>query len=537
MTKKIKFILESAVEEIKSTFIDKGWITIFRNIDEGDYDQGIFCCIVYDEILDEYKNKTDWVISFGSEGKPCIISRYDDGTEISEYQTFSDKGIEPFIFKKNFKFEDKSESYIDISEEFILYFKLYEQGLSKQNRKYFFIDELHELEEVINISEDTVKIKLRYLREYLSIRKVNFAICFDFMYCISKSLEEVGVAEKNIDYQEANYIYNHLIRPLTFSRENRSQSWIYGKSIIEYEEIFEEGYLYDYNPKYEEYITGYDDKGNIKHESCKKTNKNGITLTYFKKEVLDKYYNQPKKYTVDGFRVSSDYFSLKIDNNIEDYVPIFLNELSSLPNKEQIYWKHYNIEPQEPKMSQPYFKCMIEGEFPDPPQAVDLYFKYKYADFNKKWESKFGWKLYKELSEQDNFRMKSLHLPSTNNIKTFCEQVFTISIVTVERLNEKKLKEKINDPQFEGRGISKFEKYLQINNFNIPDLIIYLRNLHDLRSGLLAHSFSNSNKKVKKAMEYFEIEDANYRKVAKQIFINSVNTFNTLESIFKLNEE
>lgn len=63
----------------------------------------------------------------------------------------------------------------------------------------------------------------------------------------------------------------------------------------------------------------------------------------------------------------------------------------------------------------------------------------------------------------------------------------------------------------------------------IPDMISFLRHLWNLRSGLLAHSFSNSNEKCKKAIKYFGIEEDNYVEVAKEIFIKSIFTLNTLE--------
>ena len=58
---------------------------------------------------------------------------------------------------------------------------------------------------------------------------------------------------------------------------------------------------------------------------------------------------------------------------------------------------------------------------------------------------------------------------------------------------------------------------------------MFLRNLWDLRSGLLAHSFSNSNDKCKKAIQYFGITEDNYVEVARGIFTKSIFTFNTLE--------
>lgn len=61
-------------------------------------------------------------------------------------------------------------------------------------------------------------------------------------------------------------------------------------------------------------------------------------------------------------------------------------------------------------------------------------------------------------------------------------------------------------------------------------MIIFLRHLWNLRSGLLAHSFSNSNDKCKKAIKYFGIREYNYVVVAKDIFMKSIFTLNTLEN-------
>ena len=71
----------------------------------------------------------------------------------------------------------------------------------------------------------------------------------------------------------------------------------------------------------------------------------------------------------------------------------------------------------------------------------------------------------------------------------------------------------------------------------MPDMFKFLRNLQSLRSGLIAHTFSESNKDCQEALKYFEIESNNYMKVLEEIFIKSIYTFNTLEKHFKLNGE
>lgn len=350
-----------------------------------------------------------------------------------------------------------------------------------------------------------------------------FSICFDFMRLDSKSLAELNVEPLDKDCQTENSFYNCYIRSII----GKSQSWVRGKVILNPDRS-KKSYHFDYeNQTYEKFITGYDKDGNEILEECKKDDKNHFVLTYFKKEVLDKYYNDPIKYKVDSWRVSSNFFSLKIDNNVEKFVPVFLTELGMLPYKEQLHWKQYNISPQG-GISSTYYKTMIEGSWVEHPETPDLFFKHKYKQFNSNWEKEFGWEFYKPLAKQDEHIFTSLHLPTSNNVKSFCEQVLSLTKLTIDRLNEKELEK---NPLSENgdKGITKLEKFLKSKDIEIPDMILFLRTLWDLRSGLLSHSFSNANKACKKAIEYFNLRDDNYVEVATEIFTKSIFTLNTLE--------
>jgi hypothetical protein len=340
----------------------------------------------------------------------------------------------------------------------------------------------------------------------------------------------IDIAENKIefidkDFKGENYIYNHLIRPL----DGKFQSWILGKKIISFDPSKSKNYHFDFeNQVYESFITGYDEEGNEVYQDCSKKNDKYFVVTYFKKDVLNKYYNEPQKYEVDGWHVKSNFFSLKIDNNNEDYVAVFLIELGYLPYKEQLHWKHYNIQPQK-GISHAYYQTMIEGNWVDHPETPDLFFKHKFEQFNKKWETKFGWRLYKPLAKEDEHLFKALHIPTSNNVKSFCEQILSIIKITIDRLNEAELAKQITLDDND-KGITKLEKFLAVHQMQIPDMITFLRHLWNLRSGLLAHSFSNSNDKCKKAIKYFGIREDNYIEVAKDIFTKSIFTLNTLEN-------
>lgn len=107
--------------------------------------------------------------------------------------------------------------------------------------------------------------------------------------------------------------------------------------------------------------------------------------------------------------------------------------------------------------------------------------------------------------------------------------------LTIDRLNEKELAKGL-DLDSKVRGIANFEKFLESKEMQIPDMFEFLRNLQNLRSGLIAHTFSESNKDCEKALKYFGIENDNYVKVLEEIFVKSVFTFNTLEKYFELKE-
>jgi len=336
--------------------------------------------------------------------------------------------------------------------------------------------------------------------------------------------------ENTIDWENN---YNHLIRPWTIGPDDLNlQSWIHGKSILLDDPERATTYFDKmYDGDYEEFMTGYDERGDLVYTSCNDDHQS-LKMTFFKKEVLDKYYNDAHKYDVDSFGISCDYFSLKIDNNVMEYVPVFVHYLSSLPHKEQLHWKHYNIEPTEDKkMSRRYYQVMIDGNWATEPSTPDLYFKTAYLEFNKKWQQKFGWPFYKELNGLDQYQFKSLHIPTGNNIKSFCDQIMSLIKITIDGINEENLVKGISlEP--EDKGLTKLEKYLAYHNAEIPDMMQFLRNLQALRSGLMAHRFSASNKSTRKAIEFFGITDTNYQEVASEMFIKSVFTLHTLEKYF-----
>lgn len=525
------FSLEKQHLEINKRFIRDGWIEVYRSNHSEDIDSGVYCCLVKPEYLNKYLENRDWGIRWGSEGHPSVITQFKDGQWITEYFTFAEKGLEPFIYPK--WFTHVNERYVDVSQEFVNYFKLYESITSKQNRSYYFIDDVGDTEEVIHVTELQVLIKLKFLVEYLAVRKMHLSLCFDFM-CVTDA-DGAGTAfiPKDEDFISDSFNYNHVIRMVPGVGKKNLQSWIIGKTILKYDPSKSHKFWFDLDKDgYESFIIGYNEDGTEYSVRCNSEEHKFFTPVFFKKEVLNKYYNNPQKYQVDGFHIRSNFISLKMDNNNDDYVVVFLNDLMILPQKEQLHWKHYNIAPERGMgISGSYYDTMILGNWARDSDSVDVLFKDKYQRFNKKWFEKYGWYFYKKPVGGDIHHFNSLHLPSENSIRSFCEQMLILVKLTIDSLNEEMLVKELPKVANE-KGIAKLERFLAHHQVHIPELITFLRNLQNLRSGMIAHRFSESNKKCQNAVAFFGIKDDSYRQVAHGIFVKSLYTLNTFSKIF-----
>jgi len=523
----VKELSTTIVTDLISTnFVTEGWVNLYGNLKIENCELLHYPCLIDNHYFTQYSEHEEWKISPGSEGRPSIGSLSKIEGEGYHYQSFNTEGIEPLIYVRDFILENKKLFYIDISEEFILYFNLYEEG-TKEKRKYSYVDELGELEEVILINDESVKVKLRFMTEYLAIRKMHLSICFDFREELNPNqIEKNEINNSQINKSE-KFTFTSNVH-LSHSEENKVVRFIHGKSFLKFSpaKVGVTHYVPTY--KYVEFITGYDSDGEIILESCKRSKENSLKLTFFKKDVLDKYYSNTLKYEVNPLSIQSDFFILRIDNNIDDYIPVFLTDLGRIPYKEQLYWKRFNITPRN-KISNTFYDTMIEGKWVQNPETPDLYFKTRLQSFNSKWKEFYGWELFKTLSTKDSHHLDSLHIPANDNPQLFGTQILSITKILIDSLNQKELTKGISIPP-KTMSIGKLELFLKKNNSYYPEIIEYLKNLQRLRSGLVAHRYSESNKELQKAFEFFDLSKNGERETLKNILIKCIQIMNTLES-------
>ncbi len=246
-----------------------------------------------------------------------------------------------------------------------------------------------------------------------------------------------------------------------------------------------------------------------------------LTPIFFKKEVLDKYYNKPSKYSV-----RDDYFSLgskwgiNIDNNASGCVMVYLGDLGRLPSKEQQYWRLYNI--LEGNVSPTSFKRDFQAEFCSPSEP-SLFFKEKFEIFNNKWRKELNWNLFKPLAKEDEHHLKTLRVPD-NEQKEFDELVLSLTKIIIDSLNISEMKKNLSFDKGD-KSVDIFNKFLQQKfRLNSPLLIDFLRNLQNLRSKGSAHRKGEDYKEA-----YKKFDKKSLSKTFENILIHSITMLNTLE--------
>jgi len=262
-------------------------------------------------------------------------------------------------------------------------------------------------------------------------------------------------------------------------------------------------------------------------DKLKLANRFGANLNsppiFFDKEVLEKYYNHPSKYSVeDGALFYGRIWMIHIDNNQQDCVMVYLGDLGEMPNEEQKHWKQHNLLKQS-GISETSFKRDFKAEFCSPEEPV-LFFKEKFGSFNGKWKEKFGWFLFKPLNAEDEHHWKSLKIPAEEQ-KEFDEKILSLTKIIIDSLDIIKMKENLIYDEND-KSILIFDKYLeQKHKFKSPGAIQYLKNLQELRSKGSAHRKANDFQKT-----YKEFDKGNFAETFKQNIIGAITLINTLEN-------
>jgi len=461
------------------------WFCLYDRFKNGYYDS----VLIPDEIIEE----CFYDIMFDAKDPDENLYNLNPGSEVIG----KERAIKRIAIVRDFS--DIKPSYIEILEEFRLFHNLY---FDIKNGQYLKIYENGKEEEVIIIDGSCIKVKLKYLKEFLTYKEMSLIFYFNIKKRTENILKDRNYLNETFSLKDM--MYNVIILK-DYEDENICTIKYYGKKLIRgFKNRDELIRINDYSPDYVDFIADVDEYGNSVKFSCNpekliyyNVHKAGIsyeTRIFFKREVLEKYYRDYKKYSVfeDALKCGNSYkLPFKIEN--KKYIGVLLGDLGNiLTYDEQLYWKSFNVAPD-----------WIYKENSDNKTPNDFLFLREFEDFQKMWIKKHNWYLFKPLSEKEEYHIKTLHIPFADNQNEFDEQVRGLVKIIIDSVNEKELKKIINKPEIKG-SISVLEEYLKQKNLkNYEKHIVFLRKLQTLRSVSIAH---RKGKQYEEISKYFKID-------------------------------
>jgi hypothetical protein len=517
----IKFVTDDHGEE--------NWVTVYKYdpISNSDYDGGMYCTLVNTANTHKAMDQAGWDVMIGS-GGPGFCSSYDAGEKSTTYYSNLDEGYLRIVLNRDF--HGRKEGYIEILEEFRLFHNLFYENKSNS---YLSFDDAGDEVDVVKVSNREVKIRRGFLRSFMAAKQMNLLLYYELTRHFKDS--------ENYSYNEKSELQNFTIYSSDSYLDGfKSFSRILGKKLILCESIDKCGvWPFEREKEYQDFCIGGDSDEPLK-SSCnpdKLANYFGanpgaphyLTPVFFRNEVMQKYYGSSEYEIEDGHLRRTGSWGLRFDNNSSNHISVFLGDLGrDLPEKEQIYWKSFNLLPDGRKISKTNFERSFKGNFYNP-EKPEHRFKYKYKEIQEYWKKKYGWQLFLPLSEKDEHFLTSLRSMLTNEQSEFDSQILSITKVTIDSVNVKSLRSHLKITDLDMKSISLLEELLkQLRSENLTALTSLLRGIQSVRSTGVAH---RKGKEYEKSIAKMNIDAGDYCSEFDQILLRMIYLFDEVMTL------
>ncbi|MYC95083.1 MAG: hypothetical protein F4X14_08925 [Caldilineaceae bacterium SB0661_bin_32] len=513
-------------------------VTVYRSDRNGPSIQFIYCALLPSAQVERAFSTLRWDLKVDL-GMPSAVERYREGREQIDYSRYGDEnGREPLVMKRNF--DEMRDDYMEISEEFRLFHNLYH---NRKTDEYIKIDDDGSEDTVILVRPDCIQIRLKEIRQFLAIKEMHLWIQYDYLEYAERSLVELGLKEGQTMQRDNGVSWRLLYHDSPGVRSYKALSQLLGNRLIQplpKSKSGFPGFAEEPEEKHVEFIIDVDENGDevsfisdpdalANHFGDSLHAPNYLTPVHFRRQVLDKYYQQPGKYAVeDSLLRCGRLWVMAIDNQHDDKVCAWLGDLGrDLPYQERLHWRAHNIPPSG-KMSEIFYKRQVLAQEIDTDRP-DLLFKERYDELIEACKEHLGWQLLQPLHSGDQHHLDSLRIPAADEQRDFDELVLSLAKILIDSLHVKRLNSLLSEEQKEGVGkgsIALLEAVLTLRNIKGgSEHIVFLRRLQSLRSSSSAH---RKGSRYRKIAEQFDIEGQILRDVFAGILWQALDFLNFL---------
>lgn len=425
------------------------------------------------------------------------------------YKPFAYDGFEPLTIIRSFKNGSERFVQIRLAEEIVFYHNLYE--IHKEKNVTQFFDDKGIL--VCEITDTSVKILNRYLTEFMAAKKMDLVchcqseIEYNFIdYPITFKYKCTSERGENVSRTALQH-YNIMVNPCF----NMMRNWFNGKSVFKHTSLKE--YI---KPMNTQYIIATDENG---LDIFSDENTPPYTPVFFEKRLLSLYIGC-EKHCIDSLRITTPNFSIRCDNDNENYIVAFLKDVLDLPYRDQSIWKGYNITPDGHTFSKHFQESIIMGNWNSSVESIDFVFRNTYKTLLNKWEEKHKIPLIKPLNHAQREIPDKINLLQDDDYFALSQLLQQIGLMFYDSLNKDELKNILSPAEEKNASIDYLHQLFGHCGIDDTEFYTFLKNERSLRSIFsLAHRnrMKITDKKEKQALTYLglSIEKLNTKKAAK----------------------
>lgn len=252
-----------------------------------------------------------------------------------------------------------------------------------------------------------------------------------------------------------------------------------------------------------------------------------VSPAFFRPDVLARYKADTDKFKIvhNSIRCRNAWELRSFGVNSKGQVYAYLIDLSHLPYDEQMYWKTFNEEPRAP-ISKRSVRTDFEGNFDteyDPLSSI----RTRVRELN---DSAPPW-----WTRREDALMDTVHYPLAGNATEWADEVLRLDQAIIEGFRKRGFQDRLRarnksfDPQW--GSLKLIEEDLTSSGWlpeDAKDVVASLRELHELRNVLKAHSSDQGKRKAERdAIKTFGSYRAHYEDLARRCdeSVNSIVEF------------